>query len=645
MANWFFVFGSTPVSVVAYYAPTVGVRILNQIGLTLLTIMPVTGAAGASMVPDGQRLYAAFFDATGRVGTASGQIYGWNIGTDPLFAAPISNTPTISETGTGLITAGLHNIGYLMQTRNGYTGQPCPVGAGGFTPVPFTSTGNHNLRVSIPGPFPSYVTGLGTLQVVMTTAANPNRYYAVPGAVAFAIGSPVNITISITDDDLAATGQDVTSYMNVLQSSLGGTPPFLPSAIFTYSSRMAYVTIDQDGFPVVYFSDPSNYQFVTADQHAIYLEGRQQVVQGCSLRGVCYLGLTSGFYATEDNGDVPVTWTPPQRVDGSIGILAPNCLYANPSLGYALVAGQRGFYLFQGGIFPPLPLSYYQNGDWSRINWTIATQVQIADDELNKRFIVAAPLTNTVASVTGSGPYTITTNVSPHLYQTGIACKIAGVSGTPTITVTGPGTFTIPGGSGAPTVGGLIAPQTMTHQMTWDYTEGDNAETVKYSIQSFTSYRAAAMAIIRNETTLLNEVWYAPAASAALIRQNDGTEAHPYRDIDMSGNPAAINAQYQTALVPEPLEMGMTNHFFHGSHLAVRGNGSLSISAQDTNNQTVQVPLASPVPLQSAPENELLVQWFLAAQRQSITFSNSNLDEYWVLSLIRVYYSDSYPLN
>lgn len=649
MANWFFVFGSSQVSVIAYYTPSIGLRTLNQLGFTVVTVMPVTGAAGASTATNGQRLYAAFYDATGRFSTTGGQVYGWNIGADPLFAAPLANTPTVTEPSAGLCTAGVCRIGFLPTTRNGYTTQLSPVnGNTVFTPVTFTCAGSKNLQVSIPGPLAAYMSG-GTYQLVMTTKANLNRYFAVPGTITLA-GAPTVITASISDDDLVATGTDVTSYVTLLTSSVGGVPPFNPSAVFTYSSRMGYITIDAAGFPVVYMSDQNNYQKITADQHAIYLQGQATPVGAFSLRGVCYIGTPHAFYSVEDNGGVPATWTPAQLLDGSIGILSPTCIVVNPAQGYAAIASDRGFYIFQGGIFPALPISYYQQSDWQRINWMVPTTVQIADDQLNKRFIVTVPLTNRVASVAGTGPFTITTGINPHLYPSGLAVKIAGVSGAPTITVTGPGTFTIPGGSGTPTTGATIFPQTASHRMTWDYTEGDTPETVKYSLDSFAAYNMGSVAIIQNINNFLNEVWYGCNTAGAFIRQMDGTEALPFRDPTNAGAAAAINSLYQTALIPGPEGTAVygqapesTVHDFHGAHFRVAGNGQLSLLALGVDGVLQVAPAASPITLSPRPGIEVLVKWAFRNEQQSIQFGTNGIDQNMNMNLIRAYYTNAMP--
>jgi hypothetical protein len=655
IGQWFFAFSGVSVSVIAYYAPGIGLRTLNQLGPTVQTVMAVTGAAGASIVPSAERLYAAFYDASGRQGFAGGQVYGWNIGSDPLFADPISNAISCAETTSGLCTAGTRRIGYITTTRNGFTGNLQPATGGVFTPFTFTSTGGKNIQVTISGAIPSYLNG-GSVQLVATTTTNLNRYYTVPGAIDNAPSNPMVINMSISDNDLAQTGQDVTTQITLLYNSLG----FKPCGIWSYSSRMCYAGISPDGFPVLYISDQNNYQSVTLDQNIVQIEGQQQPVMGFSLRGVNYIGCTTGFYSNEDTGDVPVNWYPPQRVDGSIGILSSTCIYANPSAGYALIAAERGFYLFQGAAFPALPLSYYQDGDWSRINWGAATCVQIAEDVQKKEFLVSAPLNTYITAVSGTGPYQVTVSTvnptygagepEPHLYQTGLSVTLTGVAGAKTITVVDDLNFTIPGGSGAPTVGGTVSPQTANATMVWNYQEGSTADTVKYDIRDMGNYLIGSMGVIRTLSTLLPEVYYGPNANGPIIRKNFGNEATPYRDSDMTGAAAAYEAIYETALLPPPLQQPtvympvMTFHDYQGAHLMVRGNGNLIMLAKGLNGVITVTPARSPLALQAQPDQEELVRWFLRSNRQSFRVSTNAIDNFFVLSLCRFYYSDAFPV-
>jgi hypothetical protein len=216
---------------------------------------------------------------------------------------------------------------------------------------------------------------------------------------------------------------------------------------------------------------------------------------------------------------------------------------------------------------------------------------------------------------------------------------IAG-AGSQTITVTGPNTFTVP--SGTPTVGATIFPTTATAQMTWDYTEGDTPETVKYSLNAFAAYRAGAIGTIQNLSNDFKEVWYAPAAAGPIVRQNDGTEALPYQDVDMSGTATVISDLYQTCLVPLSQDPSTTIHFFHGMHMRVFGNGNLAITAFGMDNAKSVVPVASPLALTPTPGKELLVKWFMMNEQQSIAFGTNGIGQWFTMTLIRAYYTEEF---
>lgn len=587
LTNWV-LYGAAALSIVVYYAPSVGVRGYIQGVATFFDMMLVTGAAGSVLVTDGNRMYGAFYDSTGKAGFAGGQVFGKGVGADPLFAAPLATVPTVSETGSGLVTAGVHRIGYLVTTRNGFTTNLSPATGSplAFVPVAFTSSGGKNLQVVIAGPIPATYVGTNNVQIVMTTAANLDRYFTVPGAVAnLDIVTGATITLSITDDDLAATGTDVTTQIGLLTNQSPTAPylpPFNPWAIFTYSSRMCYCSVSG-----VYISDKNDYQHITADQNLIVLDGLAQPIQGFSMRGVAYIGTQFGFFSTEDNGDVPTTWTPPQKVDGSVGILSPTCMAVNQAAGYAAIASERGLYIFQGGVFQDLPISYYQQSDWSRIDWSKPTQVQVVDDRLNKRIIVQAPL-------------------------------LSDSNGTPS--------------SGAG-----------TYQMTWDYTEGQTPETAKYSIDMFASYSSGAMGVIQNLTNSLTEVWYAPTTNGDIIRQNDGSETNPYRDVSTTGTAAAIQSLYQTSNIPGAEDPVKVVNFYHGAKFRVCGSGNMSLLVSGVDGTLTTTPAASPIALATAPGKEIMVKWFLMSEQASISFGTNAVDQYFIMARIEAGYTNAMP--
>lgn len=667
--SWYFNQNKIEDCFAVYYAPAVGIKAWNQLAQAFTTAyIPITGATLASSVFDGLRQYVAFVDATGRQGFDAGQVYGFPIGADKLFPAPLQTTianPVITQPSAGVITAGSHRLAFIFTSRNGYVSALNPVNASGvFAPVTFTAAdGVHNCQVAIAwASIPSYLNPGGTVQIAMSSAANPFRIFLVAGAIGVVPPAPATttITFSISDNDLVE-GTEVTLNQNFLVTSQAGAAPFLPSALFTYSSRLGYCTFDSSGFPVVYISDQNSYQSVTAALNGIYIEGRQIPIQGASLGGSCYIGTLSGLYACQDNGDSPVTWTPPARIDGSVGILCSTCMKS--AGGRILLASEKGLYVFRGGAFPKIPLSYFQ-ADWQRINWTRPWQIQIADDEFDKVLRVQAPLKVVITGVSNTNPISITTAVLingkpvayPHFFQTGMSVTISGVSGntaantTQNITVTSDNTFTIPvAGNGAYTPGadgfsGSAAPNTPNTIMTWNYSEADEPGIALYSLNAFASYHLGAMGIIHNISTQTDETWYAPSSNnpGGLLRRVLPIDNLPlHRDQNPSGAAAAINSNYETSLLPGSQDEQATIHDSHGMHTKVSGTGSMAVTVYGVDHVRSVIPLASPLTLAGAPGKEILVKWFLRSEQASVAFGTNAVDAYFVMALIRYYYTNS----
>jgi len=668
---WYFNNGGVQDCYAVYYAPGVGAKAYSQQSASFVGLIAVTGAKYLSFATDGIRGYFGFGDATGRYSSTSGYIYNASTGnSDKLFAQPISNavvTLTADMTvGSGVVTAGTRRIAFLYTTRNGYSGPICPFDSTTqlFSPILYTATdGAHGVLVNLDClSIPSYMSPGGFAQVVMTTASNLAEYYAVPGAILPWPTSPgnVGVVVNVSDGDLTSTGTNVTQQQNVLASSLSGTPPFFPSAIFAYSSRMCYVTLDGAGFPVVYVSDPSAYQSLTAAYHGIYLEGKQIPVHGCSIGQVCYIATLSALYACSDNGGQPATWTPPQRVDGSVGVLTPSCLLS--SGGRILLASEKGLFSYRGGAFPTLPLSFWQSPDWNRINWGAPTQVGIVDDSLDRVIRVTAPLKVLVTNATNTNPIVITTGVQigaavqlyPHLFQTGLSVTLSGVggntaaNGTFTATVTGPNTFTIPAaGNGVYSGGGVAVPNSPNAEMSWNVSLGEQPGSLLYSLNGFSAYRQGASATIRNLATATDETWYAPAQSnpGGIIRRVLPSDAVIHQDVDLSGNPAGTSALYETGIVPAAQDTTTTVHDYHGCHLRVSGLGPLNLSAYGLDHLRSVVPAAIPVTLSGASGQEILCKFWLRSDQASLLLGTNSIGAFMVLAFMRIYYTNSLPMR
>jgi hypothetical protein len=586
MVNWLFEYGTPamPQNYLAWFAVGVGVQIADLSNAnpasTIQTVIPQTTAASAFLMPFGARLYCAFNDANG-LGMAPGQVYGFGVGADPLFAATITAVPTFFEPGGTFTTPGPKLFGYLIQTRNGYITRPGPAPGDVFTGVSYTSAGGA-IEMTINTTWPSYALNVAP---IMSTTANPAQFFIVPNPFAgMSPFTPVNrsgptvMLIETTDQLLTSTGIDATPYLTQLSQTVSGTAPLQPSMIFPYSQRVGYICLDSAGIPVCYVSDSSNPQSINAANNAIYLPGNLSQVLAYGLRGVLYMEGPHWTYASSDSGGQPVTWAQPQLVDAAIGSLGNKCVALNSSQNYVWNADEGGLYLFTGGSFPERAVSYYQHADWARINFAAPNAVQVVDDRANQRVHVLAPL------------------------------------------------------DGASTPTGIL---------TWDYSLGPTPEEVKYAgVSTLAGYNPGSMAMVQNNATKHLEKWVASSNTAEPIgRENNGSEPNPYRDFG-----AAIDAMYQTALMPTGMAGRLIMHHGARLRIRGSGTVTLTGYGLDgfPATATFTIPSQFTVPpgstLTTAPGAEVLQRFYAMSEYLSMQIECAGLDDWFQLAKIDEFY-------
>lgn len=451
-----------------------GIRYADMSVLTPTNLYTVSAYA-ATFLEAGTRLYIAHFDTSG-VGAGHGRVHGFGVGEDTLFARPMLTsemTVTVAEPAAGSVTAGARRVAFIMTTRNGYTQPPSPVNSSMVLQYStFTSAGAKNLRVTLT-PTTTWPTWAKTVQVVMTTVSNLARWYFVRNATATVTpgsSTPAVITLDISDEDLAQTSIEATDYTFLLTQDASNNAPFSPSVVAGFGNRAAYIFSGNATYGQgIFFSDPNNYQGLSADRNLVYLPGQRRVITGCESGGVFYSFGPTWTYAHADSGDFPSSWPSPQLIDGTHGTLSPRGVAMNATQGFMWVACRDGLYRFNGSAYDPLPASYLQTPDWQRINWSYAHTVQVIDDSLNKVVRVIAPLD------------------------------------------------------------GATAP---THELTWEYSAGTSFAEVKYSLNNRSGFNAASMAIVQNPAKNDRlEMWYGATTANPVIRRNESTDPTPYRDI------------------------------------------------------------------------------------------------------------------
>jgi hypothetical protein len=427
-----------------------------------------------------------------------------------LFNGPSSYPPSITQPAAGLVTAGTHRFGYLIEFINGFTTRVSPDGSSvfgdttGFIPVSLVSSGALNARLTFAANWQVLHLANGEIaavSVVMTTTTNLNQYYIVPGSrtVISPVGSAAGFTIdvSISDADLSSQGVDATPYLFLATNGRNNSTsnPLNVRHLCLFGNRMAYLASQSDtaGNQVdcIYVSDPNNYQAITLDQNIIQLPGQRPIATMFRMGASDYILGPHEIWSLTDNNDVPVTWAAAQLLDGKHGTQAIHGVEVSPSGNYAWIADQGGLYLFTGGPITSLPVSYYQTSDWNRINWAKAYCVKIRDDASNKRVHVMVPL------------------------------------------------------DGA---------STPSHILTWDYTNGISPETVMYSLDSLSGYSLGAMDLVRNDLLAQAtgnagkiELWLASSGTDYFLRKMSDADFRFYRRNDATLTSIVVAANVATA--------------------------------------------------------------------------------------------------
>lgn len=575
MANWIFQTTGARANYLVYYNPTSGnIQLIRDLTApSPLLLYTQAGGAGACLANGGTFLFTTTFDANGNgIGQCNvTSQYVAGINTDQAFQGPLTAVPTVSNTGSGVVTAGTHRFGYIVGTRNGFTGRISPVASEVFAPVTLNATGSQEVSFSVTATWPA---SAAVVYPVMTTANNLDRYFLVPGQsfnVPGGVSFTASFTINISDADLASTGTDVTDNQLLLTQTSTGTAPFSPSVVGVYGPRTIYIT-QINGVPQAYASDPDNPQYITADQHVLYLPGFKAMITFFQHGPVAYFLGPHWTYAYQDTGTTPVEWPSAQLVDGSIGTLSPLGVSVNASRGFAAVADVAGLYIFEGGSYSELPLSYMVEPDWKRINWAAAAKVQVMDNPDKRQIYVLAPLDGAT---------------------------------------------------------------TPSHVLMFDYTEGLDPESVKYSLWDINGYNPGAACILQNPTTSVLELWIGNSVAGKVGRQMNSKDGSPYADFTTG----AINWQHETALLPGLTERIGSIYHFYAEQVRATGSGNLNATIYGL-DRTKSVSWTNPVALTGTPGQAYTVRHpRLRSESASIRFTTNAANQCCSLSALDMFYA------
>ncbi|NBW07807.1 MAG: hypothetical protein EBR82_07250 [Caulobacteraceae bacterium] len=649
MKHWLFGDASSSgKSYLIWHKQGYGVRLADLSAPSATDLYAVTGARGALFANAGAKFYAAHYNTSG-VGVDGGNVYGNSIGADSLFARPMLTTEVTLTGGApsagGNCTEGTRKIGFIMTTRNGFTGRPAPTNTSlvlQATSVTTTSA-NKQFLVTVT-PTTVWPAWAGSIQIIMTTTVDPATYYFVPGTV---LGTPaggglaVSTTISISDDDLVidAGVSDATKYFFLLTQDSSGVAPFNPSAVFNAGNRMAYVFRNSAYGQGMFISNPNQYQEISASRNLVYLPGQLQVTTGFYKDKVIYAIGDDWTYAVGDTGDDPSSWAAATCIDSSIGTMCPEGVSFDMARGIGWVAHTSGLYRFAGGAYDDMPASYMNSTIWNKINWTAAPYcLRVVDSNTINTVFVAAPMTATGrVSTVGTAVtwvdagYQNDNDDFSTAWVSGQAITINGVSYSIS-SVTSRTALVLTGSAGTQTnVAYSVAPTYNTELLTWNYTKGDSVDTIKFSRWPLQGLAPSAITMVNNYTNKRQELWVGLAAAGAIYRQKQDNETNLYRD---GSNP--IDALYQSGLFANDGDGGTLQH--HGADFRVRGSGTLNITASTLDG--AQTATLSPITLATAPGREYFRGMRLISERAYYTISNANtLDAHFRLSLLRHYFT------
>ena len=537
----------------------------------------------------GSRLAFALVSSAG-AGAAQSRVWDSPLApatADKAFEPPLTTAQfsiAVTEPGAGTVSKGVHRFAVVFTTRTGYETRPSPAvasfaSAGSIADlvvVSSTAAGNKTARVVLT-PVGNWPASFVSAALLMTTTQNTARYFFVPGCTqVVAGGGSSTVTfpdVNISDTILgsSASTEAITAsknYFALYSQDYAATGPFNPWKIIGYSDRAVWFCTLSDGTSAVLVSNKNAPQWITLASHLIQLPEKRQMTSGFVLKGTLYLLGPGWTYACSDNTNLPVTWVPPQEVDGRIGTPHITGVATNSSLGYAFVADTAGLQFFQGGSYSQRPISYLNNPDWERINWAAsAATVQVLDYPARKMVLVRAPLDGASAA---------------------------------------------------------------SHILAWDYSNGISWDKVNFSIWDSAAWTdIGAMENVYNPTSKVFEVYLSRYSAGKVYRSmsvaaGDATEATPTALYGDDG--LGITSQYESCPLPQSMPEPRN---FVAVRTRIRGNGSIAQTAytSDQARSTALLPIVATM----APGRWALAFVDIQSEALMMLYSNGGVVGSWFL--------------
>lgn len=637
---------------------------------TILTGLTTTRAP--SFAPLDVWTYFSGFDTSGN-GTIQARVFD-GVNLDKAFrGSPTINGWTAVDAGPGQCTAGQHFIGFVYQNRTGYAGIPVtavvyPITAtsnanpdvitapgnnlqtgqqvtiagalgdtaingqrivtvvtpgstftltdtaltpiagngahtgGGTVSNPIQVTLNAGLRqINVSVDFPAQPDGgtdakgkvQATLFLIATRSDNPAIWYFIPsdpqtgqiGEQPVPLNTPVtlNFVFSLSDEDIATSLSGDTAQANFLFTAqdADGNGPFNPDFVVAYGNRMCY-----GNGTVLWVSDIGFPQQIGADTNQVRMQNQKKIAVAFQLPGNTNIYLTGDFWTgyTTDNNDSPSTWPQPIGVSDALGAKFPNLVCAATGGNWAWIVTEGGPYLFDGA-YGLMPLTYLFAGKdinqqpigWSRVNWNAAYAIQVQDDVKNLKLYIAAPLDGATEC---------------------------------------------------------------THLFCIDYRQGKTFETCDISLDKFAWGNFSSIAVVKEYSTGLSNLWTGPAAAGSVVRFNPDDHNDLGQAIDGYWKSGLAKGKNITSAM---VRVGAMDIWAHGNAPLVNGVPTFLVTLFGPDNvQSVLVTLLShqgiPAALTEAPGLTYMSKFDISKINDwQVEFRTNSVGAYFELSSFRGY--------
>jgi hypothetical protein len=234
-----------------------------------------------------------------------------------------------------------------------------------------------------------------------------------------------------------------------------------------------------------------------------------------------------------------------------------------------------GLYIFTGQYQDP-PLTFMIDPDWKRINWAAAQTIRISDNKDQKELLLAVPLDEAT---------------------------------------------------------------TPSHLMMFDYTDGLDYQSVRYSLWDIanTGMTPRGLVAYQNDTTKRIEFLLSDGAAGPVLRQKniqDDGAAWPYDyKVGAAPNQAAINFQWECAPQPQGQVGRVMAHV--GAFTRARGSGVPVIRSYGV-DRVKSVQWSKAIQLSNNPGQDYWRQFYLTSERCSTRFvSGVNPGDWMVIAGVR----------